>query len=166
MWRRPLLLNNRRKKGSKAGLVVLALSLLISVGCGKAIPTYSPTQSTLDELLSNPDQYNDKYIVLEGFYFHGWEVNVLSERLEYSGYAERHLVPRGQMAWIGGSIPKEVYDRLSQQEMMGPTERYGKVRIKGTFQYGAGYGHTGGFSAQIVPSEVELLPWSPPPKQK
>ena len=59
-------------------------------------------------------------------------------------------------------IPREVYDALYQQQMMGPTERYGKVRLKGQFEYGAKYGHLGGYSSQIIPSEVELLKWSPP----
>jgi hypothetical protein len=69
------------------------------------------------------------------------------------------------MLWIEGEVPREIYDQVSQQDMMGPTERYGKVRITGRFEYGAGYGHGGGFTAQIVPSEVELLPWSPASQQ-
>ena len=44
---------------------------------------------------------------------------------------------------------------------MGPTERYGKVRIEGEFEHGEGYGHLGSFDSQITPSEVELLEWSP-----
>jgi len=36
------------------------------------------------------------------------------------------------------------------------------VRIKGKFEYGDNYGHGGGFDKQIVPSEVELVLWSPP----
>jgi len=46
--------------------------------------------------------------------------------------------------------------------MIGPTERYGKLRIEGTLEYGDRYGHAGGLDSQIVPSEMELLPWSPP----
>lgn len=66
------------------------------------------------------------------------------------------------MVWIEGGLSQEIDDKLYQQQMMGPVERYGKVRISGKFEYGAKYGHTGGDSSQIVPSEVELLVWSPP----
>lgn len=67
------------------------------------------------------------------------------------------------MAWIDSGVPVEIYSRLYQQQMMGPTERYGKVRVTGKFEYGGKYGHLGGFTYQIVPSQMELLPWSPPP---
>jgi len=119
-------------------------------------------QVTFDQLFSNPNQYNGKYLTIEGFFFGGFEVIILSKNLEYSGYAEGHLVPKGRMVWIEGGIPREVYDALYQQQMMGPTERYGKVRLKGKFEYGAKYGHLGGYSSQIIPSEAGLLKWSPP----
>jgi len=112
-------------------------------------------------LFSSPDQYNGKNIVIDGFYFHGWEVIVLCEKLEYSGYAEKHLVPGGRMIWVEGGIPPDVYEMLHKQHMMGPQERFGKTRVKGKFEYGGKYGHLGGFSSQIIPSEVELLHWSP-----
>ena len=138
-------------------LVCVCLLLIIGmvIGCREE-------QVTFDQLFSNPNQYNGKYLTIEGFFFGGFEVIVLSENLEYSGYAEGHLVPKGRMIWIEGGIPREVHDALYQQQMMGPTERYGKVRLKGKFEYGAKYGHLGGYSSQIIPSEVELLKWSPP----
>jgi len=117
---------------------------------------------TLDQLFANLDKYNGKQVIVEGFYFHGFEIIVLSERLEYSGYAEGHLVPKGKMLWVEGGIPKEIYDKLNQQQMMGPSERYGKLRIEGMFEYGGKYGHLGSYDAQIVPSRVHLIPWSPP----
>jgi len=117
---------------------------------------------TLSQLLARPIQYNDKIITIEGFYFHGFEVIVLSEKLEYSGHTPGHFVPGGKMIWIEGGIPLEVFANLYRQGMMGPTERYGKVRITGKFQYGGTYGHLGAYTYQITPSKVELLPWSPP----
>jgi hypothetical protein len=116
---------------------------------------------TFEQLLVNPEQYHGRQITQEGFYFQGFEVVVLSERLELSGYAEGHLIPKGRMLWIEGGIPLEIYDRLYEQDMMGPEERYGKLRVTGRFEYGGQYGHLGGYDAQITPSEVELLPWSP-----
>ena len=119
-----------------------------------------------EELFSDPGQYNGKDIILTGFYFDGWETTVLSERMEYTGQAEGHLWPRGRMVWIENNLmPTEVYDQLYQQEMIGPLERYGKLRIRGRFEHGERYGHGGGFTAQIVLSEVELLPWSPAPQR-
>lgn len=99
---------------------------------------------------------------MEGFYFHGFEVIVLSENLEYSGYTEGHLIPRGKMIWVSGGIPKEVYDALNQQQMMGPVERYGKVRMTGKFEYGGQYGHLGAYAKQITPTRTEILSWSVP----
>ena len=45
--------------------------------------------------------------------------------------------------------------------MIGPLERYGKLRIRGRYEHGGRYGHAGGFTAQIILSDVELLQWSP-----
>jgi hypothetical protein len=91
----------------------------------------------------------------------GFEIIVLSEKLEYSGQAEGHLIPTGRMLWVEGGIPQEIYESLQQQVMMGPTERYGQVRIKGKFEYGGEYGQLGQHEYQIKPSEVMLLPWTP-----
>ena len=157
-------------------MLVLSAGLLAAAACGgeeatdptaTALPvlTSTPTEVqnvTFDELFSSPDQYNGRDILLEGFYFHGWETIVLSEKLEPTGRAEGHLWPQGQKIWIEGSIPEGIFDQLYQQEVLGPIERFGKLRIEGAFQYGAGYGHLGGYNAQIVPSEVVLLPRSPP----
>jgi hypothetical protein len=138
----------------------LLMATVISAGCGGC--TAEAKEVTFDQLFANPGKYSGSNIILEGFYFHGFEVIVLSERLEYSGYAEGHLVPKGRMLWVEGGIPMEIYERLHQQQMMGPTERYGKVKIRGTFEYGAKYGHLGGYNAQITPAEVELLSYVQP----
>ena len=116
---------------------------------------------SFEQWFSNPDPYNGKEITIEGYYFSGFEIMVLSEKLDYSGQAEGHLIPTGRMLWIEGGIPKEIYDSLYQQEMMGPTERYGQIRITGKFEYGKEYGHLGQYNYQIVPSEVWLLSWIP-----
>jgi len=147
-------------------LVVTVVSglLLLIAGCNE---NQAPKvqEVTFNQLFADLDKYNGNEITIEGFYFHGFEVIVLSESLESSGYAQGHLIPKGKMVWVEGGIPKEVYDKLYQQQMMGPLECYGKVRVKGKFEYGAKYGHLGAYSAQIVPSEVEVLLWSRPAKQ-
>jgi len=65
------------------------------------------------------------------------------------------------MLWIENGVPREIYDNAYQQQMMGPTERYGKVRIKGQFEQGGEYGHLGQYEYQIILSEMELLDWTP-----
>jgi len=115
-----------------------------------------------EQWFSNPTQYNGTEITIEGYYFNGFEINILSEKLVYSGNALGHLTPTGRMIWIEGNIPKEIYDSLYRQEMMGPTERYGQIRIKGKFECGGKYGHLGQYDYQIIPSEVWLLAWTPP----
>ena len=144
---------------------VLLLSIIgLTIGCSKEQATEVQVVN-FDQLLTSPEQYNGQDVTIEGFFFHGFEIVVLSENLGYSGYADGHLVPKGKMLWIEGAISKEVYDRLYIQEMMGPTERYGKILLKGKFEYGGEYGHLGAYNSQLVPSEVEFLLWSPPGKQ-
>ncbi len=116
---------------------------------------------TFKQLSSRPGEYSGEQIVIEGFIFHGWEVIVLCERLDPSGYAEGHLTPGGSMIWVEGEIPQGVYEALYSQDMMGPEERFGKIKVLGRYEYGGEYGHLGGYSSQIVPSEVEKLQWSP-----
>jgi len=140
-------------------VVKVLLIMSIAISCTR---WQSETPLTLEQLFANPGKYNGKTVTLEAFYFHGWETIVLSERVEPSGYAPGHLVPKGRLIWVESGIPKEIYDALYVQQMMGPAERIGKLKVKGKFEYGGKYGHVGGFDAQIVPSEVELLPWSLP----
>ena len=116
---------------------------------------------TFDELFASPSQYDGKEVVLDGYYFAGFETLVIAEGIKYSGYAEGHLIPGGRYIWVEGGLPIGVYDQLYRQDIMGPEERYGKVRITGVFEYGGAYGHLGGFDCQIIPGEVGLLPWSP-----
>ena len=147
-------------KSSVFCLLLLSIAGL-STGC-RAAETTGAREVTLEELLSSPERYNGRHVTLEESYFDGFEVQVIAESLEYSGYAEGHLAPRGRMVWVEGRLPGDVYEKLERQEMMGPEERYGRVRITGAFECGEEYGHAGGYDCQITPSEVQLLPWSPP----
>ncbi len=84
---------------------------------------------TFEQLSLNPDRFNGESIVVEGFYFHGFEIIVLGEGLVESGHAEGHLVPEGRMMWVEGGMPREIHDALREQHMLGPSERYGGLRI-------------------------------------
>lgn len=144
-------------------VVILIFSIVAVVALGSCKPgETTPQEVNFDQLFAAPEKYDGRSITIEGFYFQGFEVIVLSEKLEYSGLSLEHLVPKGRTVWIEGGIPKEVYDKLSKQEMMGPSERYGKLSITGKFEYGGKYGHLGGYNSQITPVKAELLPWAPP----
>jgi len=143
-------------------LVALMLGGMGLVGCNAV------QEVPLEQLFAEPEAYNGKDVILEGFYFGGFEVNVLAEGLEYSGFYEGHLVPTGRMIWIEGTIAEAVFDSLYQQSQMGPTEVFGKIRIEGKFEYGEAYGHVGGYDYQITAVSTAVLPWSPdelPPNQ-
>ncbi len=151
---------------SKQILFIVALLSLLFANANVMSCTHSgATEVTFDQLFNNPIKYSNNEITIEGFYFHGFETLVLSERLELSGFTSGHLVPRGRMIWVEGGILKEVEDKLNQQKQMGPVKLYGKVRMTGKFQYGEKYGHLGSFDEQIAPRETTILPWSPPASQ-
>ncbi|MFC2004746.1 hypothetical protein ACFLUY_00815 [Chloroflexota bacterium] len=136
---------------------MLSLAVLLLLGCNPQGTSKEPSEVTFEQLMADPARYDGMDIEIEGYFYHGFETIVLSERLDPSGYAEGHLVPKGSMLWIEGGIPREIYDGLHQQQMMGPSERYGRLMIKGLFEYGGEYGHLGQFEYQLKPSLVKLL---------
>ncbi|MDD4985076.1 MAG: hypothetical protein PHQ43_04685 [Dehalococcoidales bacterium] len=140
---------------------IFIMTLLVLTGC-QINKTDVIEEVTFDEIFANPSQYDGEKVVLDGYYFAGFETMVIAEGMKYSGYADGHLIPDGRLVWVEGGIPIEIYDQLYRQDMMGPEERYGKFRITGIFEYGGAYGHLGGFDCQIIPEEVDLLPWSLP----
>ena len=136
-------------------LIALLISACANEDSGKDVSV------SFEQLLSNPSKYNGKEINIEGFVFLGFETIVLSEELKQSGYAEGHLIPGERMLWIEGGIPTDIHDDLYEQHMMGPSEHYGKVLMKGTFKYGGQYGHLGAYKYQISPSQIKLVSWTP-----
>lgn len=122
----------------------------------------TPAELTVEQLMSNPEKYGGDVVTVTGYYFQGWETNLLCEGLKYTGLAEGHVGPDGETMWVEGGLPLDVYENLYVQSDMGPKERYGKIRVKGKFETGGQYGHLGAHRSQITPQVVELLPWSPP----
>jgi len=142
--------------------LIIALLFITVGGAGLAGGCATVSQEvTLEQLFAEPEHYDGKDVILEGFYFGAFEVSVLAEGLEYSGLAEGHLVPTGRMIWIEGTIAEVVFDSLYQQSAMGPTEIFGKIRVEGKFEYGEAYGHVGGYLYQITAVSTAALPWSP-----
>jgi hypothetical protein len=151
-------MNNKNSTLFAVSLSLLLVAAGTFTGCSRG----GIAEVTFDRLFSSPGAYSGREVAIEGFYFQGFETVVLSESLEYSGFAPGHLTPGGRMIWVSGGIPKEIFDALNRQQQMGPEERYGKVRMTGKFEYGGKYGHLGGYDRQITPSETIILPWSPP----
>lgn len=141
-------------------LAVLLSLLIFPSGCRE---NWDTPQVTFGELFARPENYNEKNITIEGYFFQGWETIVFSEELDYFLSSQRALAPGGRMMWVEGGIPKDIYDRLHTQQSPGPEERFGRVKVTGTFRYGGSYGHLGGFKAEIAPAKVTLLDWTPPP---
>jgi hypothetical protein len=61
--------------------------------------------------------------------------------------------------WVKGDISRDVLDGLQEQELMGSTEHFGRVRVTGRIESGGNYGHLGGYSYQITPVRIESVPW-------
>lgn len=147
----------QKQKGIAPIIIVLIIIALLAGGILAWQYWGVPKGVTFDELISNPEKYNGKTVVVEGFLFKGFEVTVLTKELEYSGFAEGHVQPTGPpYIWVSPVGFKEI-DKLHKQEMMGPTERYGKVRITGLFEYGGKYGHLGQYDYHITSSKIEVL---------
>jgi hypothetical protein len=127
-------------------------------------PTTSPVSVTFDQLINQPSVYNGKFIIVEGFYFSGFEIAALSTGLLTATYNPNNLTPKQPLIWITGNLGKDVYDNLYHQTdtPSGYTENFGKVRVTGTFQYGSKYGHLDAYSYQVNVTSGALLPWSPP----
>lgn len=137
--------------------MVLMSFIIVITACNTQPAIQERSNVTFEQLIDDPEKYHGVDIEIEGYYFQGFETIVLSERLEPSGFAEGHLVPKGFLIWIEGGIPREIYDELNQQAMMGPVERYGKVRVSGVFEYGGKYGHLGQFEYNLKPTVVQMI---------
>src|SRR3990170_4805519 len=97
-------------------LIILAiLAALTPVTCtGRS----TSTPLTVEQVLAQAKQYNGKIIVVEAFYYHGFETIALVDRIEPSGNAPGHLIPIGRLIWVEGGIPKETYDKLYVQQQL------------------------------------------------
>ena len=137
-------------------VILICLFLILSLACSNS-DFDREDGVTFEKLLSNPSQYNRQEIAVQGYIYLGFETMVLSEKLKGSGYAEGHLIPNGSIFWIEGGIPTEIYDELYEQDMMGISERYGKVLVTGIFQYGGQYGHMGMYEYQISLLRIEPI---------
>jgi hypothetical protein len=80
--------------------------------------TTSPTDAqvvTFAQLTSEPEKYDKQTITIKGFWFDGFEIVVLAERLEPSSFAPGNIQPAGTKIWVKNGLPEEVRKELFTQ---------------------------------------------------
>jgi len=130
-------------------------------------PTFTPPEQiaaeevTFEQLMSNPERYNGKNIILDGYVFIGWEWCSLNESFEYVVSDVKYVRSKGERVQIKECrIEDEIRNRLYQQHVgVNPPDLFGKIRIKGKFEY---FKERVEHKAEITPLEVEILMWYPP----
>lgn len=148
-------------------LVTLALPLtMLIAGCSASPPeTSTPTpvaSISFAQLNLTPDRYSGKIVSIQGFWFDGFEIVVLSERLEPSSYAPGNVQPGGTLIWVKGGLPEEVSKQLYLQpdNPTGYPAHYGKVELIGVLEYGARYGHLDAYRYQLTVQTATLMPFA------
>jgi hypothetical protein len=138
---------------------VILLCGALSSGCGTG-----PTPVTFNDLVSEPEQYSGKTVIVEGIYVRGWEWIVLADSVAFIGTGDfRELVPVGESMWFGGLVPEEVQDNLyTYTSAAGDASYYGKIRATGLFETEGKYGHMNLYKYRFTASKIELLEWTPP----
>ena len=141
--------------------IIINLTLETSL---TTIPT-TVSQITFMDLTSQPEVYNEQFIVIDGYWFDGFEIVVLAERLDPSGFAPGNVQPEGTLIWIKGGLSEEVSQQLYLQpdNPTGYPAHYGKVELMGRLEYGGKYGHMDSYEFQLTVYESQLLQWTPPP---
>jgi len=128
------------------------------------IPTTVPKITFID-LASQPEIYNEQFITIDGYWFDGFEIVVLAERLEPSSFAPGNVKPGGILIWIKEGLSEEVSQQLYLQpnNSTGYPAHYGKVKLTGILEYGGKYGHLNSYDFQLTIYVSKLLLWTPPP---
>lgn len=134
----------------------MAIVLIIGPIASCNVPTSEITFSNLE---SGPETYADKVITIDGYWFDGFEIAVLAERLEADDFAPGNLKPRGILIWIKGGLSEEVREHLYPQteNVTGYPAHYGKVRLEGKLEYGGNYGHLNSYRFQLELSFLWVL---------
>jgi hypothetical protein len=126
-------------------------------------PTTASSTITFSQLTADPARYNSQTITIEGFWFDGFETEVLAERLIPSSFAQGNFQPDGVKIWVYGGIPAEISQQLYLQpdNSTGYTAHYGKVELTGTLEYGGQYGQMNAYRYQLTVQSAKMIPWSP-----
>jgi hypothetical protein len=123
-------------------------------------PPTSVPNVTFNELISQPESFNNRYVTVDAYYFSGFEISALAASLVPSTYTPSNVTPAQPLIWVTGDLGQSVYQNLKQQTNTpsGYTEYYGRVRITGLFQYGGHYGHLDAYNYLITVNAAAILP--------
>ena len=91
-------------------------------------PTTNSSTITFSQLTADPASYNSQTITIEGFWFDGFETEVLAERLIPSSFAQGNFQPDGVKIWVYGGIPAEISQQLYLQPTIPPDIRLTTVK--------------------------------------
>jgi len=139
------------------------LPVVLDLSNPQSTTTTPVTQITFALLIADPALYNNQIITLTGFWFDGFEIEVLAERLAPSDFAPGNLQPAGTKIWVKNGLPDNVNKLLSLQpdNPTGYPAHYGKVALTGILEYGGQYGHMNAYWYQLTVQSAQLIAWSP-----
>ena len=130
---------------------------------GSTTTTTTAALITFSQLTADPAKYNGQTVTIDGFWFDGFEIEVLAERLIPSSFAPGNLQPDGVTIWAYGGLPADISAQLytQQNNSTGYPVHYGKVELTGILEYGGGYGQMNSYQYQLTVQSAKLLTWSP-----
>jgi hypothetical protein len=128
--------------------------------------TTSTTSSpiiTFSQLTADPGKSNGQTVTIQGFWFDGFEIEVLAERLITSDFAPGNLQPYGVKIWVKNGLPEDVSQKLYLQpnNPTGYPAHYGKVELTGYLEYGGQYGQMNAYQYQLTVQSAKLILWNP-----
>jgi len=141
--------------------LTILLIITSAAGCGEK--TVTPSGNFFAQIAADPGKYNGKTVTFDGYYFAGFEIEVVCENLVPQEGWEGNYVPAGIKIWAEGYMPKAVYSNLYTQEKnpTGYPAEYGKIEVTGVFTYGAKYGHMDAYNYHLTMTDAKLLDWKP-----
>ena len=130
---------------------------------GSTTPAITSSQVTFSQLNADPVKYNSQTITIEGFWFDGFEIEVLAERLISSDFAPGNFQPDGLKIWVKNGLPEGISQQLYLQanNPTGYPAHYGKVELTGILEYGGQYGQMNSYQYQLTVLSANLIPWNP-----
>jgi hypothetical protein len=131
--------------------------------CSSQASSASAEKTDFARLAASPEMYSGKTVTIQGFWFDGFEIVVLAEGLEPSGFADGNVRPGGTMIWVQGGLPEDVSKQLSLQpdNPTGYPAHYGRVELTGDLEYGGKYGHMDAYRYRLTVQRASLISPSP-----
>jgi hypothetical protein len=119
--------------------------LLLCCAVSSSITACASSQDVpIDELLSNPDRYNDRRVCTKGIHAEAFELNAMAASVRDH---EGATYLSGAIIWLEGA------DLISSSRCFdsatSPPVRFCEARACGVFQTGGSYGHLGGYAHQL-----------------